>query len=539
MAILENLTQQERYLFVLLQDYAGIDQCEFALLSEEHDDGCWRAWPFQWTWWRDRGEMQIDQSARSIGKSQSIAARAIAFPFVHPGNEMLITAPEKVHLDAITNKIETEILNSRLFKEMLQGRGGRTSFKHQPFMANFDNGARILGRIPQRDGRGVKGMHPLWLEQDEASDYPEAGWTELTETLKRDKDGNAVWRAHGVTRGIRDSFFKFTQPGSGWRVHRITAMHRPTWTDAERKQKILQYTSKDAPDYRRNIMGLHGDNSSPLFVLHRLMECVDSDEMSEYNQDVYQHLRITGEQLDEDGVEYLTQFNSKHQSAEYLAYWAGVDIGWTSAPTEILVFGERKQGKGKTDGALTLLLRLNLKRVSGPDQIEIMKRVIAEYRPKALALDSTGAGLPLYQDLQNDPRIAKIVKGYNFKEKILVDFDKSVDVDPMMGDLIKEAGIKRQVLDYSTDLLRRYVDDKRLWLPWDRNLIGQFQGGSVELVKANTDEYGRRRISSSAEDHALDAARMAVLAHGQNVFDQMVEQMMNQQQPVVDSFMIF
>lgn len=128
-------------------------------------------------------------------------------------------------------------------------------------------------------------VHPIWLELDEAQDYPEAGWTELIETLKRGFEG-AVWRAHGVTRGVRDKFYEFTQerPDNDWTIHRYTAVHRPNWTDQERSEKIKQYGSRDHPDYRRNVLGLHGDATNPLFVLHRLMRCwlgstlVETDE---------------------------------------------------------------------------------------------------------------------------------------------------------------------------------------------------------------------------------------------------------------------
>jgi hypothetical protein len=972
--VVEALTEDEKYLYILLQDHAGIDICEFALLDEEREDGCWRAWPFQWTWWRNQEPLQLDQCARSVGKSQSICARAIAFPFVHPGNEMVLTAPEKVHLDAITNKVETEITKTRLLREMLKG-SGRTAFKHQPFHVDFANGARIMGRIPQRDGRGIKGTHPLWLEQDEASDYPEPGWMELVETLKRGHEG-AVWRAHGVTRGVRDSFYKFSQPGSGWKVHRISAMARPTWSDEERQEKIRQYGSKDAPDYRRNILGEHGDASSPMFVLHRLMacwsastpvhivnsnsedvttipiedvqvgdrvlnatgtgvvtnvttsrheriarlrldggealyctpdhpvftergwvavgdleagdllvdvedlrgvwridhgsgedlllgdvpgrgipqepsdplrtlrgaagpvpeevlldgvlggleataaalddlsvpplhgaadpqrsaqvlldrlcvrrtngeaasvqdlrgswvrgggarlepevllglllieqserdvsgllsaanhqalralwgrvlssfeegsvlfddlfepadevdselrsvrgrfhagkansevllkdvrvrvpstaaegqdgntahaagrsrgsaptpvpavvgaegtgdfmdssvldvaiggsgsggglvqhrhrrsneeagdrggwagsqvqdregsdarrvahsarvesvevlqrgdrdfdqlcgdgdhvvcydltvsghpsfvvgdsrvlvhNCVDDDEFSDYNQDLYRSLRITGEMLEQDPISMLLNLDTAHKGSTWLTHWIGADIGWTQAPTEILVFGEMKPNKTKPS-ILQLLYRLNLTRVGGPDQVRAMTEIIRFFSPKAFAMDSTGAGLPLFQQLQEESDLGRVVKGYNFKEKILVDFDKTIEVDPYTGDAVRDAGIKRQVLEYSTDTLRRYVDEQRLLLPWDRDLIGQFQGGSIQAVKAGMDEYGRRRISSSAADHALDASRMAVLAHALYTLEEMVK--MKRRTPVIDSFMM-
>src|SRR5262245_11770255 len=126
---------------------------------------------------------------------------------------------------------------------------GRSGVTHRPFHMQFVNGTEIFGRIPQRDGRGVKGQHPTWLELDEAQDYPQAGWVELRETLLRGVE-NAVWRAHGVTRGVRDEFFDITQdkPDNPWTIHRWTAMHRPTWTAEERNDKIQQYGGREDPD---------------------------------------------------------------------------------------------------------------------------------------------------------------------------------------------------------------------------------------------------------------------------------------------------
>jgi hypothetical protein len=627
MSVLANLDEEECFLWAILSDPSGLDQAEFLWTDNEQPDGCFRAWPFQWPWWRDRNQRQIDQAGRSVGKSLSIKVRSFAFPFINPGQEMVITAPEGNHLDAITDVIETAFISCRLGREMLVH--GRTGIKHRPFHMNFWNGARIMGRIPQRDGKGVKGcvtyvtpiltrlgykeakdvvvgdevmshtgqwkkvthvffdendcyevhgagsfpltvscdhrfygavnnatpkqkrdfdplsfddvecllednfywatptvfpyvepeypdftthpnnnvyniksedfwwlcglyvadgflrkndnsgldcstnwvshpqnkgrkkliralenlkltyritkrehstadtietsskpfaiwlnkqfgrsaitktlpvfmlslpeefrhsfldgylsgdghwndkknrwecssaskelmlmmqllaqslgyqvnctsvlpkvsqimgvdlkeepqiswrlhistdghahqigdylinkvkkvipvgvqpivdirveddhsylsgsimshnIHPVWLELDEAQDYPDKGWTEIIETLKMGTEGS-MWRAHGVTRGVRDFFYQYTQPESGWKVHRITSMHRPYpyWSDEERQSKITMYGSRDHPDYRRNVLGLHGDATNPLFVLHRLMACFSED----------------------------------------------------------------------------------------------------------------------------------------------------------------------------------------------------------------------------------------------------------------------
>ena len=337
--------------------------------------------------------------------SMSIRYRAVAFPFIHPGAEMLITAPESVHLQAITSKIENIYLNNRIPREMLASRGNTPRIQQRPtWNMTFMNGGSIKGRIPQRDGKGVKGMHPTWLEQDESSDYPEAGWVELSSTLAK-VDG-ATWRcvgegqkvltsegwvniedvsvgdevwthknrwrkvlnvwdtgaqecvrvkgqghpgivatpehkfwlkslrsepswvpigtdpdsrlwaicaepgvyweriddvspagkyqtydleveedhsyvlegiicsnSHGVTRGVGGTFDKYCSPGSGWTVHRLPAMLRPTWDDEERAEAVMKYGSEENIDFRRNILGLPGDSTAALFVLSRLVRC--------------------------------------------------------------------------------------------------------------------------------------------------------------------------------------------------------------------------------------------------------------------------
>lgn len=529
--ITEELSEDECYLWAILSDPSGLDQAEFSWTDPRNeDDQCFRAFPYQVKWWRDRSPQQIDQCARSVGKSESIKVRAFAFPFIHPGSEMIITAPEGVHLDAITDNVETAFTNNRLGSEMLKS--GRMGIRHRPFHMNFANGARIMGRIPQRDGKGVKGVHPVWLELDEAQDYPDPGWLEIFETLNRNKDGS-MWRAHGVTRGIRDYFYKFTQEGSGWTVHRITAMHRPSWTDEERQTKIQQYGSKDHPDYRRNVLGLHGDATNPIFVLHRLMACIDTNMSSDYNDMEYTNLRINNEMvLDyDDNIIPLMDVPLSHK--DYKHIWMGADIGYTNDPTEILVFAELtppKKGAVQGHSYLKLLTRVTLRRVDNENQIRAILWLIDFYKPHAFSMDKTGVGLPLFQDLlhraANDPALmkyTKCIKGYNFSEKIVVDFDTTKELDEFRGDPVKDAQIKRSVLEYSTDKMRELVDRKRFLLPYDEELFLEWQGQTYVIDKSRQDMYGRARQFSKGSFHTLDAGRMATLGWAQQPIEDILD----------------
>lgn len=564
MSVLENLTEGEKCLYAILHDPSGLDLAEFTWVDEEKDDKCWRARPYQWSWFRCTDKYQIDQCGRSVGKSLSIQLRGFAFPFLHPGQEMVVTAPELNHLEPITDLIETRFKSVRLGTMMLVG--GRNGVTHRPFKMNFKNGARIFGRIPQKDGKGVKGIHPLWLEMDEAQDYPKDGWTELTETLKYGSKG-AVWRAHGVTRGVRDDFFENTQPGSDWTVHQFTAMHRPPpdWSDDEREKKIKLYHGSDSADYRRNIWGQHGDSASPLFNLFRLMACVDDDQESSYNQDEYVHYEIIDSWLRQADTTIDQELDlPAYHTAKYKTFWVGMDVGWTNHPSEILVFAEEKMdkdeykrqknlgkeelGRGKAipptpdTPRLKLLTRVTLTRIGAPDQKTAILKIIEHYKPKAFSFDATGAGLPMFQDIQdileNDPNynyIKTIVKGYNFSGNILVGFDDTIEVSEFATkeEYIKETGIKRNTVDYATDQLRILIDSGRFWLPWDTDLTNEFGGQTYKITKTALNQWGRREYSLG-KFHALDAARMMALGWAQYAIEEFVKT--DNQEPVIDLF---
>ena len=142
-------------------------------------------------------------------------------------------------------------------------------------------------------------MHPLVLEADEMQDFPQQGWIELIETMKAGSAG-AQWRCHGVSRGVRDNYYRMTMnenPDLPFYVHRYMAPHRPTWSDAERKSKIAIYGgTEDNVDYRRNIFGEHGDAHNPLFVLARLMAC-GIDNVSVVREDAIVSVPVAGIQV--------------------------------------------------------------------------------------------------------------------------------------------------------------------------------------------------------------------------------------------------
>ena len=538
MAAIVAPSEEEAYLLAILDSPDGLDLAEFTWKDPTSDDGIFRAYDFQWPWYTCEDTYQVDQGGRALGKTVSITMRAFAFPFCYPGQQMLITAPELNHLAPLTGEIEKRLLSTRMSKELLPRNGKSNGISKAPhWQAKFVNDTLLVSRLPNRDGKGVKGQHVLQIELDEAQDYPLAGWIEIVETLNRGVPG-AAWRCHGVPKGVRDKFFEMTEGSSEdefrWTVHRPMGFMRPSWSDGERQEKIRTYGgSRQAIDYKRNIYGEHGDASNSVFVLARLMACVDTDEASEYNGNVYQNVRLTYEDIPntegmgEEEAEALrhmhflrvldfpqtlkTGWSMRKGNREvgapkgFSAYYGGADIGVTNHPSEFLIFGQREG----TDH-LDLLVRIQLQRINTDDQKFVIEYLFAFFGSKlrAFALDKTGVGFPIWDQLSRHPQFGKRIYGYNFSGKYIVAFeDRPLEGKETQADL----AIERNVVEASTDWLRNdYVDAKRITLPFDKEVLLEFQGQTYTVIKDSGNPYGTKRLFGGGSFHTLDAAKMAM-----------------------------
>jgi hypothetical protein len=98
--------------------------------------------------------------------------------------------------------------------------------------------------------------------------------------------------------------------------------------------------------------------------------------------------------------------------------------------------------------------------------------------------------------------------------------------------IVAKSGMKRNAKEFSTDTLRDLVDNRRLLLPWDDDLLKQFQGGTWTSARS-MDAYGKRTFSTG-NDHVLDAARMLALGWSLNKIDEITKEVPIE--PVYDAF---
>lgn len=530
-------SDDEIALLAILWDESGIDLAEFAFEDPSQNHGRTRLRDYQWPYMADDSPQQNDLSSRDVGKSWSISVRAAAFPFSYPGEHMLIFAPEMNHLSPLTQAIEQRIDSCRILREMRPTTVSKGITRTPHWQCTFLNRATIFSRLPGQRNAGPKGMHVVKLEVDEGQDLDDGAWVELEPTLKRGTDGWS-WRVHGVTRGVGDTFDRLAESPE-WHTHKLMAMHRPTWNDSERASKIAMYGGSSlSADYRRNIYGEPGDTNSALFVLARLRAVQDIDDNSLYNRDVYTAIKIEEEMLGGHTPAEIVerQLNGIHKSTwelapkGYSAFYAGMDIGATIDPTEILLFGQRAD---KQREQLDLLLRIRLLRIPIEDQQEVVELLLRYYGPKLVSfgMDRSGLGFDIYQRLHR--KYGDRIQGFVFNGKYAVELE---DREPKFKEQLADLAIDRPFIEYASDALREVVDAKGFLLPNDSEVMSEWRGESYFVVKAKGGPYGAKKQYSSSSCHSLDAARVMIAGKRlQHLHKMLAEQA--PPKPVLDVFM--
>lgn len=355
-------------------------------------------------------------------------------------------------------------------------------------------------------------------------------------------EGVVVSNCHGVSNGVGDIHYELTSQEKKiandddvvarlpFFVHRYIAAHRPTWNDAERAAKIAMYGGEDSPDYIRNIFGEPGSASNPVFVLSRLMACVRMDDV--FNKTLYQHVTIDeparmAAERNDILIEELWNPLPALTDSMYTSYWGGMDVGFTTDPSEVLIFGTTIGKNGKE--VSRLVLRMTLKQLKASDQLKVLAKVFATlgHRLQRFAMDRTGNGRTISELAADLPDMAERIVGYGFSEKGPVAFD---DRPLERGEKPEDLVIEKIYVRFATEVIRKWVDENLLELPYDVELLGQLQMMNLAPKGENVVEK-----SSGGADHAFDAIRMFVLAKALEPITRMLEKP-KKREPVLDIF---
>jgi hypothetical protein len=512
--------------------------------SNHEYEGCYRVRDYQYPLFRMRPGYGGASCARKTGKTESIGARGFTHPFRRLRENLLITAPELIHLLPLADGIEDRVRNCRLTREFLDLRGGKTGFTHRPFGVNFKDGTKVVGRIPKQTGTGVKGQHQPDLMIDEAQDYPEAGWAEVHSTVntdKRDAYGNPDFNYHfyGVHSGARDSGFFERVEGGAFYVVTVTALMRADWDRAQKDASKSAFGSTDSPDYRRNVLGEAGSPATAFFVRARLVACMDQKRDSRYNEIEYVAQQFRYEDVQQGGVpaedllDLPFDFGPMH---------GGMDLGLTDSPTMISMFTRVKHERIER---LKLLRRYQLDRLRTKQIRMILYRLANHFGTslETFGLDITGLGFPIWQEIEDDENVPRhlldVSRGYFFNAKVPVSVDRSfVNQDPagnlkdQFGNMVRLeedplTGIKRYVtympfIEASTRYIREDVDSGYLLLPFDRFVMRDMYGETDQRIRRVGQHKGRSKPQNAF--HILDSFRAMEMARKSSKIEKALSQ---------------
>lgn len=556
-------TDEDWCLYALLTDPVYMPELLWRDPHNREYGGCYRVRDYQYRLNRCTSNYAIFACARSVGKTESekVHAQIHGFDGNSESENMLITAPELIHLLPLVDAIEENIRGCRLLSEMLETSGGQTGFTHRPFGVNWLDGTKLVGRIPKITGTGVKGQHQRKLIIEEGQDYPEKGWTEVNETVNYDStdaDGLPSFRfwIYGVHGGNKASGFDERARSSVFKKIQVTALMRPDWGRERKDNAIAAYGGSSSPDYRRNILGEPGAGASQYFVTSRVMACVDQRierppdaKGSHYNTEEYVKETFRFEEMEGMGMR-IADVLDLPGGGKYTGIWGGVDIGLTESPTVISLFAE---GEWDHKKRLALIRKFTLERFR-PKEIRAALFAIGWHFGDQLlgvGIDITGIGLPLYQDMGDDELAPKhlldVTVGYTFNSVIPVEVDPNMCTEnhgvirDQYGAMVKreEDEITNEVryiammpfIAASTRELRNDVDSTELLLPFDTEVIGDMLGETKQRVE----RIGSRvqgSVKKGDRFHILDSFRaMAMRRRADEITAKLAKP---DQQPVLD-----
>lgn len=164
-------------LYAMLCDPIFLSELLFEDPLNHTHGGCYTVYDYQYPLFRPPPAYAAFPCARSTGKTESIKARACSHAFRRMGEDLLVTAPELIHLEALTQHVEQRITDVRLLREFLKKDSQKTGFTHKPFQVDFSDGTRIMGRIPR-----LTGPQPI-----DAKILTPTGWSTMGELRPGDR----------------------------------------------------------------------------------------------------------------------------------------------------------------------------------------------------------------------------------------------------------------------------------------------------------------------------------------------------------------
>ena len=430
-------------------------------------------------------------SGRSGGGKNDQPDYLAAVVLVHTsGKKVLVAAPYQGQLDTIIEEVEFQLDQVGILQESLaRTPKGRARIKRKPyFEISFNNGTVIYFRPAGDRGSAFRSLHVDYLLVDEAAWLPEEAWKALRQCL----NAGGIFRVYSTPNGLRDTTYYRITESRNWQVFRWPSWIAPDWSPEREQELVGFYGGKDTPGWQHEVAGEHGKPSYGVFNTVQVIRALK-------NIPEYRKVTITGEALEtcrdeaeiRDRVERILNLAGGNGR-----YWLGGDLGYTSDPTEILLFEEDERE------TLSLILRVHAEHVAYPVITEIIALIDRVYTPEGLGVDRGGNGLSVVQELlgldkYRDRHLDGRLVGYDFGGSIAV--GAAEDGKP----------VKMWIKEHMTALINEALNAGTLRLPKEDHEV-------EDQLCTHTYTLGDRRIVyHKGNDHVVDALRCALLRRAQ------------------------
>jgi len=437
----------------------------------------------------------LHMDGRAVGKTIDLSTLLLWFVFTHPGKSVLVAAPYQGHLDTIIEEVEHQLDASELLRACVAKKpGGTPDIKRKPyFEATFTNGAKMYFRPGGTIGASFRSLHVDLLLVDEAAWLPEEAWKAVRQCL----NAGGTMRVYSTPNGLRDTTYYRISGEADYLHFRWPSWVAPDWSPAREKELLDFYGGRETPGWLHEVAGEHGQPTWAAFDTRQVLAALD--EIPRYRKVVIQgeHFRDC---RDEASVRNrLRDALGEANPVPGATYWLGGDLGYTSDPTELVIFEEEH-----ASGMLTLKLRVHAEHVAYPAISELIALLDSLYKPRGLGVDRGGNGLSVVQELTTLDKfrerylLGRLV-GYDFGGSITVGLDE------------RQQPVRKRVKEHMTALINEALARGHLVLPKDDHEIED------QLCTQTYTLTERGVVYSKRNDHIVDAIRCALIRRAQAV----------------------
>jgi len=434
----------------------------------------------------------VHRDGRSVGKTIDLSTLLLWYATVHKGKSALCVAPYQGQLDTIIEEVEFQLNNAPALRNAVaRNVDGRRKIKRQPyFQVEFASGCKVYFRPAGSHGDSFRSLHVDFLLADEAAWLSDAAWDALRQCLNA--GGN--FRVYSTPNGLRDNtYYRITQ-SKKWQQFQWPSWIAPDWSEERQQELVDFYGGRHTAGWLHEVAGEHGMPTYGAFNVAEVSRAVD--EIPDYRK-----VEISGELLADCADE--AEVRGRLETALALSgcpgrYWLGGDLGYTSDPTELLLFEENEKE------VLTLVLRVHAERVPYPMISEMIALIDQVYSPVGLGIDRGGNGASVEQELLHldkyqDRHFHGRLVAYDFGSSVVVGTDANLNP------------IKRRTKEQMTKLINKALTGRKVRIPKEDTDIED------QLCTQTYTLKDRGIVYSKGNDHCVDAMRCAFMRRAQDI----------------------